>query len=308
MSAESRISGHTRLLGVFGFPVSHSLSPRMHNALLQHHGLDAVYVPLAVHPQNLAGAIAGFRAMGFLGANATIPFKEMLLEHLDELSPLSRFTGSVNTLYWNNGKLCGTTTDPYGALRNLVENGVDTAGKHIALLGNGGAARALAFALMSEPQIPHCGRPASLTLVGRDEYKLETLAAQLSTATIDRATGSGSPTMLDHLTFEQYQARSDSFDLVVNTTPVGMTPDVNKSPLSAECLHSHQVIYDIVYNPRITKLLADATAKGCRTVGGLGMLIYQGALSFTHWFPGIEPDVSVMKAALEEVPWAGASK
>jgi len=286
-----QIDGHTQLLGVFGHPIGHSLSPIMHNALLQAQGINAVYLPLHSDPDKLPEAVAGFRALGFVGANVTLPFKEPMTKLVDELSSISRFMGSVNTLYWSDGKLCGTTTDPYGALQNLLEHGVNPTGMHVALLGNGGASRAIAFALLSEPILPGCGTPASLTLVGRDASKLQALENDL------RQAGLGKSVPLHTALFADFAHIAPNIDLIVNGTSVGMNPHTEESPLQASVFHSGMVVNDIVYTPLHTRLLRDAAAAGCKTVTGIGMLLHQGALSFNHWFPG-KADVEVMRKAL----------
>lgn len=290
-SSVPQIDGHTQLLGVFGHPIGHSLSPIMHNALLEAQGIQAVYVPLHTTPEKLADAIAGFRALGFVGANVTLPFKEPVVQLVDRLSPISSFMGSVNTLYWQDGLLCGTTTDPYGALQNLLEHGVNPADRNIALLGNGGASRAIAFALLSKPELLGCGSPRSVTLFGRDPKKLGALESDL------RQAGLGDSPRLSTATFSSFAELSGGFDLLINGTPVGMNPHSDESPVPGSTLHSGMTVYDIVYNPMQTRLLREASLAGCKTVGGIGMLIHQGALSFNHWFPG-KADVGVMRSAL----------
>lgn len=286
-----QIDGHTQLLGVFGHPIGHSLSPIMHNALLQDRGIHAVYLPLHAHPDHLADAVAGFRALGFVGANVTIPFKEPMAHLVDDLTPIARFMGSVNTLFWDNGKLVGTTTDSFGALKNLEEHGVSLQGRHITLLGNGGASRALAFAMLDGSSGYPYGKPASVLLVGRDLAKVDLLAQDL------RAAGLGQEPVLQTTTFSSFGEYAARTDLLVNCTPVGMTPRSEETPLDARFLHADMTVYDIVYNPMETRLLREAKAAGCPVVGGLGMLVHQGTLSFDHWFPG-KADASIMRAAL----------
>lgn len=281
------INGKTELLAVFGHPVAHSKSPAMHNALLQFLGINAVYAPLAPEPENFADAIAGFRAMHFRGANFTIPFKEKLCELADELSPISKFTGSANTLYWNGGKLCATTTDPYGALKNMEEAGVTPDGKTIALLGNGGAAAAISFALLE--------RGAKLTIVCRNLSKGEALAQRLAQAFPQNA-----PQVV---TFADFDTTAP--EIILNTTPVGMHPNVEDTPLANAKFREGQFVYDIVYTPAETRLLREAKQQGCKVLNGEGMLVHQGAASFRLWFPqeteklNDEALVNVMRAALK---------
>jgi len=281
-----QLRGTTRLIGILGWPVEHSLSPRMHNAALQQMGLDIAYVPLPCKPENLADAVRGLRALGFLGANVTIPHKEAIIPLLDGLSPLSQMMGTVNTLYWEEGKLMGTTTDPWGATANLEQAGFVASNQAVALLGTGGAARAIAFGLATAaPQI-------KLTLCHRqaDQAQAQRLASEVSSK-------SGVAVQLGAL--EGFSQFSSGFDLVINATPVGMHPHEEASPIAAEALHPHQWVFDIVYNPRRTKLLQLAQQKGCRTVEGLGMLLHQGARSLELW-TGKKPPVEVMAQALAE--------
>lgn len=268
------INGKTELLAVFGHPVEHSKSPAMHNAILSLLGINAVYVPLSPTPENFKDAIAGFRALHFRGANFTIPFKEMLKEFADELSPISKFTGSANTLYWQGEKLCATTTDPYGALKNLEEAGINVEGKEIALLGNGGAAAAICFALLE--------RNVKLTIVCRNLEKGNALAKRLAEAFPQNV-----PTAV---TFADFDTTAP--EIILNTTPVGMHPNINDTPLPNAKYRSGQFVYDIVYTPAETRLLREAREQGCKTLNGEGMLVHQGAASFRLWFPKETENVS----------------
>ncbi|MDR1760782.1 MAG: shikimate dehydrogenase [Fibrobacter sp.] len=282
------ITGKTELLAVFGNPISHTLSPAMHNALLEHLHIPAVYVPVCPSADSLREAIQGFRAMRFRGANVTIPFKEAVIPFLDELSPVSAFTQSVNTLYWKDGviggTLMGTTTDPYGALRNLEEHGILVRGKRVALLGSGGAARAIAFALLE--------KSAKLTIVCRDSAKGNVLVQKLNEVFPENQNP------VSFCAFSDFEKIFPKIEVVINATSVGMSPNNNESPLSAHTIHSGMTVYDIVYNPEKTKLLQDAAARGCKAIGGKGMLVHQGAVSFEYWFPGYQADISVMKQAI----------
>ncbi len=266
--SQLKLNGKTESLCIFGHPVGHSKSPLMHNALFEALGINAAYLPYAPEPENLAEAIKGFRAMKFRGANVTIPYKTPVMDLVDELSDISKFTGSVNTLYWKDGiiggTLCGTTTDPYGCIRNLQEAGVDPSNKKVALLGNGGAAKAIAYTLVEQKN--------ELTIVCRNKEKGTALANALK----------GN---VDAVTFGEFAAVSAQFKIIINATSVGMTPNEGESPLGEDCLHAGQVVCDIVYTPPRTKLLQMAAAKGCKTVTGEGMLVHQGLESFKKWFP-----------------------
>jgi shikimate dehydrogenase len=259
----------------------------MHNALFGALGIDAAYLPYAPEPENFAKAIEGFKAMKFRGANVTIPYKTEFFNAdgsarlVDELSEISKFTGSVNTLYWKGGivggTLCGTTTDPYGCVRNLEENGVNPTGKKIALLGNGGAAQSIAFTLVEQGN--------ELTIVCRTKEKGDSLAGSLNKFFQSGKAGDKNFKDVQVTTFSEFESISANFDIIINATSVGMTPNVDASPITDECLHKGQVVCDIVYTPPRTKLLQMAEAKGCKVVTGEGMLVHQGLESFKKWFP-----------------------
>lgn len=259
----------------------------MHNALFKALGIDAAYLPYAPEPENFAKAIEGFKAMKFRGANVTIPYKTEFFNAdgsarlVDELSEISKFTGSVNTLYWKDGvvggTLCGTTTDPYGCVRNLEENEVNPTGKKIALLGNGGAAQSIAFTLVEQGN--------ELTIVCRTKEKGDSLAGSLNKFFQSGKAGDKNFKDVQVTTFSDFASVSTNFDIIINATSVGMTPNVDASPVTDECLHKGQVVCDIVYTPPRTKLLQMAEAKGCKVVTGEGMLVHQGLESFKKWFP-----------------------
>lgn len=272
----------------------------MHNALFDALGINAAYLPYAPESENFAKAIEGFKAMKFHGANVTIPYKTEFIDAngnpklVDELSDISKFTRSVNTLYWKDGivggTLCGTTTDPYGCVRNLEENGVNLTGRKIALLGNGGAAKAIAYTLVEQGN--------DLTIVCRTKEKGLILAKSLNNEPngFGRGMGAGGgygdgsgfgygikPVQV--ATFNDFASISANFDIIINATSVGMSPNIDESPITGDCLHKCQVVCDIVYTPPRTKLLQMAEAKGCKIVTGEGMLVHQGLESFKKWFP-----------------------
>ncbi len=260
----------------------------MHNALFDALGINAAYLPYAPEPENFAKAIEGFKAMKFHGANVTIPYKTEFFNAdgsprlVDELSEISKFTGSVNTLYWKDGivggTLCGTTTDPYGCVRNLEENGVNPSSKKIALLGNGGAAQSIAFTLVEQEN--------ELTIVCRSKEKGEALSNSLNKFFQSQAGVNGKNfKTVQVTTFSDFANVSANFDIIINATSVGMSPNIDESPITGDCLHKCQVVCDIVYTPPRTKLLQIAEAKGCKIVTGEGMLVHQGLESFKKWFP-----------------------
>jgi len=269
------IDGKTKILGVFGNPVEHTKSPVIHNALLKDCGINAVYLPLPVEKQNLKDAIAGFKAMGFAGANVTIPFKEAVIPLLDYVSPVSKATNSVNTLYWEQGKLCGTSTDGLGALRNLEAAGIDIKGKNIALLGSGGAAKALAYAFLEEAG----ARGLKIFTIEPENWNLQLKNSSLHD-------------------FAEVKEYKDRIDLLCNATPLGMHPKVNESPVDKSVLANSMAVFDIVYNPLKTRLLQDAEEIGCKILGGIGMLIHQGLESFKLWFPNSNPNPKIVFEAM----------
>ena len=285
------MDGTTKLLGVLGWPVEHSMSPVMHNAAIQAAGLNACYLPFPCPPEALGDVIAGLRGMGFLGANVTIPHKQAVIEHLDGLSEESRFTGSVNTLYWEGDRLMGTTTDAPGAVLNLRQAGIELDGRKVTILGTGGAARALAFVLARG----HCAGASGgqetfhlpeINILGRDTEKAGRLARDIAACSAaDTAVRSGP--------LAEFAALGSGADLVINCTSAGMTPDVQGCPIDPALLDPRHAVYDIVYQPRETVLLREAKQRGCQIVEGIGMLVHQGAASFRIWF-GREPDVEVM--------------
>ena len=284
-NSELPLSGTTQIVGIFGWPVSHSFSPRMHNAAFRELGLDWAYVPFPTPPEKLGDAIRGFRAMGFRGANVTIPHKEKAIEFLDGLSPLSEKMGTVNTLYWEGDRLMGTTTDPWGCLENLRRAGFQPQNQDIALIGCGGAARAISFAFACDhPEMP-------ITVVFRREDGDQAQRLQRELIGKTQAAVSLFP-------LEEFENRAGNFELVVNATPVGMHPNEGAVPFPTTRLHDGQCVLDIVYNPRRTQLLAEAQRHGCKTVEGLGMLLHQGAKSFELW-TGKQAPVDAMARALD---------
>lgn len=283
------------------------MSPVMHNAAIQAAGLNACYVPLPCPPEALGDVITGLRGMGFLGANLTIPHKQAVIEHLDGLSEESRFTGSVNTLYWEGDRLMGTSTDAAGAVLNLRQAGIGLDGKRVTILGTGGAARALAFVLARGSCAGAGGaaetfRLPEVTILGRDPDKAGRLARDIMAGTGGgSAPGTGGAstagTVVRSGLLADFAAVGRDADLVVNCTSVGMAPDTAGCPIDPALLEPSRAVYDIVYQPRETVLLREAKRKGCRTVEGIGMLVHQGAASFRTWF-GRDPDTEVMFAAL----------
>lgn len=281
-----RIMGHTQVAGVIGWPIEHSLSPAMHNAAFAALGLDWCYVPFGVPPERLVEAVRGLRALGVRGVNATVPHKEALLPLVDELTPEAEAIGAVNTLLFRAGGILGHNTDAAGFLRALHEAGFDPAGCKALVLGAGGAARGVVYALVSVG--------ARVILLNRTEERAEALAAALRSRLpqADLTTGPLTPGAIEH--------HLDGLDLVVNATTLGMWPHVEASPWPARLPFPRRAFcYDLVYTPRETHFMHQARSVGAQAASGLGMLVHQGAEAFALW-TGVQPPVEVMRAACEE--------
>jgi shikimate dehydrogenase len=264
--------------------VEHSLSPAIHNAAFQHLDLNFIYLALPV--EDLAGAVQGLRALGNArGFSVTIPHKVAILPYLDQVEPTARHIGSVNTLVVENGKLSGYNTDADGALRALREGGVPLVNHHVALLGSGGAARAIAFALAMKTKID------GLTILGIDDRERGSLTKDLQSRT-KLAVEEGP------LTPETLGRAVKDARLLIHCTPVGMHPKVEECCVPASVLTPSLTVMDIVYNPRETRLLREARQAGCRTILGLEMFLYQAAAQFELW-TGRPAPIEVMRAVLE---------
>ena len=268
------INGRTQLFGIIGDPVEHSLSPVMHNAAFQALGVNAVYVPM--RPSDLEVGIGGLRALGFVGVSVTVPFKVAVMPLLDVIDPVARAIGAVNTLHFQqtpDGQIVchGCNTDWLGANQALGE-AVAPFGRTILLIGAGGAARAIGFGLRQAG--------AKILLTNRTETRGRQLAAELGATFIPTATVP--------------EVRADA---LINTTSVGMQPHDETIPIDPDLLCRYGVVMDIVYAPLATRLLREAAARGCRTIDGLHMLLYQGVAQFRLW-TGQEPPVEVMREAL----------
>ena len=279
-----KLTGHTRIVGVIGDPVEHSRSPQMHNAAFAKAGLDYVYVPFHVRPDDLADAIAGFKATNIVGINVTLPHKPAVIPHLTSISREAELIGAVNTLTFANGKIHGDNTDAPGVLKALEENGNMSVpvGENVVVLGAGGAARAVVVALALRGV-------ASITIANRTVEKAIALAEEM-----DRQTGVSMQGM--GLADERLPLMIRQSKLLVNTATTSM--DVTQPLLiSADWLQPNTIVYDIVYTPPVTPLMQAATERGCRTLGGVGMLVHQGAIAFEKW-TGVTPCTETMRQAL----------
>jgi len=276
-----------KIYAVLGDPIGHSMSPVMHNAAFRALGMPDRYHAFRVRQQDLRDAIYGAKALGFGGLNLTIPLKEEALKYVDP-DPIAARIGAVNTIDFADG-IQGYNTDGIGAMRALEDVGVGVAGKNILIIGAGGASRAIAF------QFAYSG--GEITIANRTEERADKLARDLRTGLeeLDRSSHVRS-IGLDRVASEIADA-----DILINATSIGMYPDVDASPVSPDLLRPELVVFDIVYNPLHTRLLSEAEQRGAIAIGGVRMLVHQGAEAFRIW-TGREPPVDVMfEAVVQEL-------
>ncbi len=276
------INGETRLLGVMGWPVSHSRSPVMHAAAIQSAGLNYAYVPVSVHPDRVAEAVNGLRALGFRGCNVTIPHKTAIIPFMDELTPTAKGAGAVNTIVIeDDGRMVGDNTDVAGAYDAiLAEKGANVEGGHVIVVGAGGAARACAWGGGDRGA-------ARVTIVNRTVEKAVALAEEFGPVfpgTAYEAARTTTPELLANAT------------VVLQMTSLGMKPG-DSLPFDPQHLSPSAVVLEAVYAPLETELLAECRHRRISTVDGLSMLVAQGALSLEKW-TGVEVDRLAMRTAL----------
>lgn len=275
---------NTKLVGLLGNPLGHSFSPDMHNRAFRTLGLNFFYLPIEVTPENLEDVARGISRMNFAGYNVTIPHKIRIMGHLDHIDDLAKGIGAVNTVTIKDGVSTGHNTDGMGYVRSLEsEAGISVKGKTHFIVGCGGAARAIAMTLAYRGA-------GKIFLCNRTEQKAHDLAGELNTKVnqcceIVRMAPLDMDSAIGHA------------DVLINTTSIGMHPDEDRMPMDSRLIPEGIVVSDIVYNPLQTKLLQAARERGCRTVTGLGMLVYQGAEAFTMW-TGAEPPVDEMFAVV----------
>lgn len=280
------LNGKTKVCGLLGYPVEHSFSPAMHNAAFNEIGLNWVYVPFNVLPENLPRAVSGIVSLNLAGVNLTVPHKQAVMSLLDEIDPVAKITGAVNTIVNDGGKLIGYNTDGSGFVRSLAqEAGFTPGGKTALVLGAGGAARAVAIKLA-------LSGVEKLYLTNRSQAKAVTLASHINKST-------GVETVVLPWGKELPSAIVAASDLVVQTTPIGMSPETDQCPeFPFEALHSGQVVCDLIYNPGQTTFLSLAAQRGVTVLNGIGMLLYQGVLAFELW-TNQEAPVQIMKNSLK---------
>ena len=280
------MSARKQRLVLIGYPLGHSISPAFQQAALDHIRLPAEYTTMPVPPELLAQALDGLRGGEFLGANVTIPHKEAAIRHLDKIDTWASSIGAVNTIVKDGSNMIGHNTDAYGFMTSLKEKaGFDPKGSTALLLGAGGAARAAAFALAQEGV-------ASLTIANRTLGRAQSLAGEVS-----HDAGSVSAVAICD---PALAAAIRGSDLIVNATSIGMmhSPAEGASPIEGELIRPGSIVYDMVYTPEDTPLLSAAKEAGARTLGGLWMLVLQGAAAFELW-TGKSPPVDVMHNAAQ---------
>lgn len=271
---------------MFGYPVAHSLSPAMHNAAFAALRLSYIYIPFPVSPDALGSAIRSLPALGIVGVNLTIPHKEAVLPFLDVITDEAREVGAVNTVHCIEGRLLGDNTDGRGFYEPLREMGLSLKGKQVVVLGAGGAARSVVFRLLREE--------AHVILTNRTPERAERLAQDAADA------GYGGVQVIRGEVEGELRDAIAGAELLVHTTRVGMHPTTDAlPPVPLEAFHPNLLVYDLVYNPVETRLLREARTRGCRTLTGVKMLVYQGAVAFERW-TGLWPPTDLMETAVRE--------
>jgi len=285
------MGGRTKLVGIIGFPIGHSLSPRMQNAAFQSMGLDYSYIPLEVESRRLFSAVTALRLLKFRGFNVTIPHKRRIMAALDDVASEARLIGAVNTVEIHHGRLIGYNTDGRGFLRALYDaGGTSVRGKRLMILGAGGAARAVAFQSA-------LGGAASVLIANRSAARAAELVRDLA------LTPARCSTTALRWSKASLKSGAREADIIVNATSVGMKPG-DRSPLPSDVVTPQHLVCDLIYRPADTALLKQARRAGATAMNGIGMLVHQGALAFEIW-TGQRAPVSVMREALQRGPTGG---
>lgn len=281
------ITGTTQLLGVIGHPIEHSLSPIMHNVAIAHLGADYVYLPFLVEPDKLVEAVNGLASIGVRGFNVTIPHKQAIMRLLSDISPLAQAVGAVNTVWRVGDRWHGTNTDVAGFLAPLRSRQRDWQRTEVVILGNGGAARAVVASCAELG----CGK---IRVFGRDRQKLDQFHQSCHHSPLNIT--------LETQTWDALPNFFPTAGLVVNTTPIGMYPQVDQLPVGPELMHllePRAIAYDLIYTPSPTQFLKLASQQGATTIDGLEMLVQQGAAALEIWLDQTPP-VDVMRRSLQQ--------
>ena len=265
------INTKTELLGLLGKPLEHSFSPKMHNKTYEENSMNYLYLPLEIEEENIEDVLKGIKHMKFIGFNVTIPYKIKIMKFLDEIDTLAKKIGSVNTVKITNGKLIGFNTDGSGFVKSLqIDSKIDVNKNKFLLLGAGGASRSIAMTLAD--------RGAEKILIANRTVEK---AKELSTEVNSKVRKCCS--YVDINSIKKMKESTNIVDVIINTTSLGMYPNIEGCPINTELLLKKHLVADIVYNPVKTKLLKEAENKGCKIQNGLGMLINQAAEAFEIW-------------------------
>ncbi len=268
-----QISGRTKITGLFGYPIEHTLSPAMHNAAFMALGLDYCYVPFLVHPDYLEYAVKAIKALNLSGINVTVPHKEKVMPLLDEINEEASFIGAVNTIVNSGDKLIGYNTDGRGFIQSLSESNISIEEKDILIIGAGGASKAISYYLSQKAK--------TLYLYDIDKYKVEKLVQDLKN-------------IRNNVSNIENISSIERFHIIINATPLGLKKE-DPLPFDTTLLRTEQAVCDLIYKK--TLLLEEASKKGCAILDGLGMLLWQGVFAFELW-TGKKPQVEVMRDAL----------
>ncbi|MGQ9781777.1 MAG: shikimate dehydrogenase [Nitrososphaeria archaeon] len=270
---------------VIGDPIEHTLSPLIHNKAFQYLGLDFVYVAFKVKKEALKKAVDGMRAFNIRGMNVTIPHKVRVADYLDAVDEAARDIGAVNTIVNDNGRLTGYNTDADAAVKALTDNDIILKDKKVIVLGAGGAARAITFSIAKE-------KPDQIVILNRTRERAKELAEHILRKTGTPVTANG----LDHQSMTRELRNAD---LVINCTPIGMSPNIDQSPIPRRLLRREMTVMDAVYNPLETRLLKDAREASSTTVSGIDMFIHQAASAFEMWTGQKAPDHIMREVAVQ---------
>jgi shikimate dehydrogenase len=266
------VSGKTKITGIFGYPIEHTLSPLIHNRAFDAVGLDICYLAFQVSPQDLSDALKSVKALNMAGVNITVPHKENVIPLLDRVDEEAAFIGAVNTVVLSEGKLIGYNTDGRGFMSSLSEGGISVDGKNVFVIGAGGASRAISYYLSE--------KSSRLSLFDIDKTKAERLIRDLNT-------------IRNNVSYKTVEDVKNP-DIVINATPLGLNKN-DPLPFNPDLITSDMTVCDLVY--RKTELLQEAARKGAKTLDGSGMLLWQGVLAF-ELLTGITAPVEVMRDAL----------
>ena len=289
MQSSIEINNNTKIVGVIGHPIKHTLSPIMHNYAYKNLNLDYVYLPFDISSIGLQDSLKGMVALGIRGFNVTIPHKERIIEYMDELSDSAKIVGAVNTVVNDNGKLIGYNTDVNGIIKTLEEFKKNISGKTVSVLGAGGAARSVIYTLINHFKVK------KINIINRTVEKAESLKDYFSSKMLFEKIKTYELIPPD---VTEILAKSK---LIINASSIGMSPDNDDSPTTIlESFNKNQIVFDIVYNPQKTKFLALAEEQGALTINGLKMFVEQGAKSFELWTSEMMPTNQILQLLSEK--------